>query len=144
MKRILEAKGLEIYKRLLRILAAYMKCAPAQGIERLFNQVVDQNSKCLPSDKHALAILDEILDEENPADTVQKLMNMRFCSLPPCCRPLTKAGRRHEVAFWNRGDYTSDRVEKLIDWDGTGKAGKWSDIRGESVQLVDMTKKEEK
>jgi len=104
MKRILEAKDLEIYKRLLRILGAYAKEAPAQGIEHLFNVVVEKGKSIMPKDKHALAILDELLDEEKPADTVQKLMNMRFCSLPACCKPLMKAGRRYHVAFWNRGE----------------------------------------
>lgn len=144
MKRILEAKDLEIYKRLLRILGAYAKEAPAQGIERLFNAAVEKGKSVMPKDKQALAILDELLDEEKPADTVQKLMNMRFCSLPVCCKPLVKAGRRCQVAYWNRGDHTSDRVKDLIDWDATGKSGKWSEVDGTSVKLVDMTKKEEK
>jgi len=143
-KKILEAKDLEIFKRLLRILGGYAKEAPAQGIDRLFNQVVEHGKKVMPKDKQALAILDELLDEERPADTVQKLMNMRFSTLPVCCRPIVKKGRRHEVAFWNRGEYTSDRVKDLIDFDGAGKAGKWSAVDGTAVQLVDMSKKEDK
>lgn len=140
--RILEAKDLEIYKRLLRILGAYAKEAPAQGIERLLNSVVEQGKKALPKDKHALNILDEVLDEENPADTVQKLMNMRFANLPICCKPVAKLGRRCQCAYWNRGDYTSDRVKDLIDWSGTGKSGKWSEVDGSPVKLVDMSKEE--
>lgn len=140
MKKILEAKDLNVYKKLLRILGTYAKDAPAQGIDSLFNTVAGLGKKILPKDKIALAILDELLDEDNPADTVQKLMNMRFCNLPVGYRPLVKAGRRYRIAYWNRGDHTSDRVKDLIDWDDTGKAGRWSGIDGVPVKLIDMSK----
>jgi len=144
MNKILEAKDLELFKRLLRILGEYSKSVPATGMDRLFDAVIEYGKKVMPKDKTAIAILDKILKEDAVADTVQKLMNMRFSSLPVDCRPLIKKGRRHEVASWTRGELTSDRVKDLIDWSGKGGTGKWTTVEGETAQLVDMTSKEEK
>lgn len=144
MSKLLESKGLELYKRLVRILGAYSKSVPATGIDRVFDQVVSQGIRVLPKDKFALAILDCVLCEKNVPNTVQTLLNMRFSDLPVEVRPMSRKGRRHEVAFWSRGDKKFDQVKELLDLEGVGKAGKWTDPNGESVQLIDLTKEEKK
>ena len=138
--RILEAKGLDIFKRLLRILAEYSKKIPATGVGRLLDTAVVSGKKIMPKDNVALEILDIVLDEEKIPESVQQLLNMRFSSCPVECRPMIKNGKRHEVAWWNRGTTTSDRVKDLIDWDNVGSAGSWSNIDGEKVILIDVSK----
>lgn len=142
MNKLLESKDLELYKRLIRILGAYSKSVPATGIDRIFDQVVEQGKRVLPKDKLALAILDKILCEKDVPNTIQALLNVHFSDLPIEVRPLSKKGRRHEVAFWSRGDQKFDRVKDLLDFEGTGKTGKWTDANGEAVQLIDLTKEE--
>jgi len=145
MNKLLESKNLELYKRLVRILGNYSKSVPATGIDRVFDQVVAQGIRVLPKDKFALAILDHILCEKDVPNTIQTLLNMRFSDLPIEVRPLSKKGRRHEVAFWSRKDKKFDMVKELLDFEGVGKSGKWTDPNGESVQLIDLsaeTKKE--
>jgi hypothetical protein len=139
--KILEAKDLELYKRLLRILAEYIKAAPCTGVDRLFEQALEQGKKVLPKNKKALEILDLVLQEKSVADSVQKLLNMRFSNLSPSLQPLVKVGRKHEVASWVRGSMISDRVKDLLDWEGKG-AGGWGDVDGKSVTLIEISKEE--
>jgi len=140
-----EAKNLNLFKRLLRILGEYCKNVPATGTDRLFNAAVEQGIKIMPKDKTALAILDKVLDEKSVPESVQELLNMRFANCPIECRPLVKKGRTHEVASWARGTLISDKVKDLINWDGGSGAGKWSDLEGKKVDLIDMSvDKEEK
>lgn len=136
--KILEAKDLELYKRLLRILAEYIKAAPCTGVDRLFDSALEQGKKVMPKDKKALAILDLILQEKSVGDSVQKLLNMRFSTLSPSEQPLMKVGRKHEVAAWSRGNMVSDRVKDLLDWEGKG-AGKWADVDGKPITLIDIS-----
>lgn len=143
MKNILEAKDLDIYKRLLRVLGEYQKVSPGTGADRKFDQVISIGKKILPKDKQALAILDNILREDNPADTFQKLMNLRFSCLAAGCRPVVKKGRKHEVASWTRGGTVSDMVRDLLDWNEKG-SGFWSDVEGNKVELVDWKKDDKK
>lgn len=144
MRKLLESKGLDLYKRLVRILGNYSKSVPATGIDRVFDQVVAQGIRVLPKDKFALAILDRVLDEKDVPNTVQTLLNMRFSDLPVEVRPMSKTGRRHEVAFWSRGDKKFDMVKELLDIEGVGKSGKWTDPNGESVQLIDLSAEQKK
>jgi hypothetical protein len=137
-----EAKNLNLFKRLLRILGEYCKSVPATGTDRLFDIAVEKGLKILPKDKTALAILDEVLKEDSVPESVQELLNMRFANLPIKCRPLVKKGQKHEVASWARDTLISDKVKDLINWDGTGAAGKWSDLEGKKVELIDMSKEE--
>lgn len=143
-KKIFEAQDVELYKRLLRILGEYEKSAPATGVHRLFSLAVENGKKILPKDALALRILDDVLCEDSVGRTVQKLLNLRFSNLSIGHRPVAKNGKKHEVAFWTRGDFTSDRVQHLIDWEADGKSGAWTDMNKEKVQLVDMSKKEDK
>lgn len=137
--KILESKDLELYKRLLRILGAYCKSVPATGVDRMFDQAVEQGKRVLPKDKVAQAILDKVLVEKDVPNTIQTLLNAHFSDLPVNVRPMTKKGRRHEVAFWSRGDQKFDRVKDLLDLEGSGKGGKWTDVNGDSVQLIDLS-----
>jgi hypothetical protein len=141
---LLESKDLNLYKRLLRILGMYCKSVPCTGVDKLFDQAVEQGKQVLPKDKAALAILDYILCEKDVSNTVQTLLNLHFSCLPVEIRPISKKGRRHEVAFWSQGDQKSDRVKDLLDLEGSGKAGKWVDINGAVVQLIDMSSDEKK
>lgn len=142
MSKLLESKNLDLYRRLLRILGTYCKSVPATGVDRLFDQVVETGIRVLPKDKVALAILDYILQEKDVPNSVQTLLNIHFSCLPVKVRPLVKKGRRHEVAFWSKGDQKFDCVKDLLDPEGSGRAGKWTDMNGEPVQLIDMYKEE--
>ena len=142
--RILESKNLEIYKRLIRVLGEYSKNVPATGVDHLFDQVVEQGIRVLPKEKFALAILDYILCEKDIPNTVQTLLNIRFSDLPVKMRPMLKRGRRHGVAFWSRGGRRFDCVRELLNLEGAEGSGKWTDLNGEAVQLIDLTKEEKK
>lgn len=144
MKRITEAKDVEVYKKLLRTLGDYTIKNPVTGINKLFDIAIEQGKKVLPKDKHALAILDYVLSNSVPA-AVQKLLNMRFGDLPKAeFRPLIKVGKKHEVAFWGRNNQVYDKVKDLVDFEASGKSGQWSDINGEKVTLLDLSKEEKK
>jgi len=144
MKRIIETKDVEVYKKLLRILGEYNLKAPATGVDRLFDTAVEQGKKILPKDKNALVILDYILSNSVPT-AVQKLLNSRFSDLPKIeFRPVIKVGKKHETAWWSRNTSISDKVKDLIDWEGGGKAGRWTNIDGETATLLDLHKEEKK
>jgi hypothetical protein len=142
--KLYEAKNLDVYKKLLRMLGEYSKTVPSSTIGRLFDLAVEKGIKILPSNKLALTIVDKCLDEENIADSLQKLSNIRFSNLPIECQPLVKGGERHEVACWTRGDLTSDKVQDLVDWEAAGPAAGWTNCKGEKVSLLDLSKSEEK
>lgn len=137
-RELLEAKDLILYKKLLRILGEYCKSVPCTGVDRLFDQVIEQGKRVLPKDKMALKILDCVLCEKDVPNTVQTLLNAHFSDLPVKIRPMSKKGLRHEVAFWSRGDQKFDRVKELLDFTGSERSGKWTDANGEAVQLLDL------
>ena len=143
LKKIREAKDVNLYQQLLRILGDYSIRVPATGVDELFGVASDQGKKILPKDKKALEILDYILSSGSTARVIHKLLNLRFSDLPVECKPLMKDGRKHRVAHWSRGTEISDRVKDLVDWKNVGKTGRWTDIDGEAVGLIPM-KKEEK
>jgi len=140
-KQIIEAKDVNIYKRLLRVLGEYKDSNAGTGVDDLFNKLVDKGMKILPKNKNALAILDHVLSDASVPGIIQKLLNCRFASLPISVKPLYKSGRKTMVASWTRGMYTTDRVKELIDFEGKG-SGSWTDIDGEKVTLLDLTKDE--
>jgi hypothetical protein len=142
MHKLYEAKNLDVYKKLLRMLGEYSKEVASSTIGRLFDLAVEKGIKILPSNKLALMIVDKCLDEENIADSLQKLSNLRFSNLSVECRPLVKGGERHGVALWKRGDLISDKVQDLINWEAEGPAGSWSDKEGKKVTLLDLSKEE--
>jgi hypothetical protein len=140
-----EAKNLEVYKKLLRILGEYVKGVTSSNLGKLFDLALENGVKILPKDKLALSIVDKCLDEDCPVESLQKLSNIRFSNLPIECRPLIKGGEeRFSVASWKLGDKVSDRVQNLIDWQAEGGTGKWVDQKGDSVTLLDLSKEEVK
>lgn len=139
-RKIRESQDVMIYKELMRVLGSYTSSFPATGIDGLFDMVIEQGKKILPKDKQALAIIDYVLSDGSDAGIVQKLLNVRFSSLPASCRPITKKGNKHEVAFWERDGKVSDQVKHLIDFEATGKNGRWVDVNGDSVTLIDIGK----
>lgn len=143
LKKIREARDVSLYQRLLKTLGEYSAAVPATGVDVLFDVIAEHGKKVLPKDKKAIEILDHILSSGTTARVVHKLLNLRFSDLPVECRPIMKDGRKHRVAHWSRDKKISDRVKDLIDFDVSGKAGRWTDIDGESVNLLPL-KKEEK
>ena len=77
-RKIFEAKNLNVFKKLLRILAEYIKNVPDTGTGRLFDLAVKNGMKILPKDKTALAILDHVLDEDAISESMQKF-DLSFC-----------------------------------------------------------------
>ena len=71
---------------------------------------------------------------------IDKLLNIRLSQLPIELRPLVKNGRKKEVAHWTRGALVSDKVKDLIDFEGTGGTAFWSDVDGNKVSLLDLSK----
>ena len=138
-KKLYEAADIETYKKLLRILGDYSLKAPASGIDKLLDTAIEQGKKILPSDKNALNIIDFVLNDSVPS-AIQKLLNLRFSDLPAHVRPITKAGKRHEVCWFTKDTLISDKVKSLIDFEATGKKGQWTDLDGKKVSLIDITK----
>jgi len=144
LKRILESRDTNLYKKLVAILGEYTTNIPCTGIDDLFDSAVKNGAKILPKDKRALDILDYILSCNSAARVIHKLLNLRFSDLPAELKPISKKGRKHQVVHWTRGANVSDRVKDLIDWEGSSAVGKWTNVDGEGVALIDIAKEEEK
>jgi len=142
LKKIQEAKDVSLYQKLLKVLGEYSSSVPCTGVDNLFDTVASQGKKVLPKDKKALEILDWVLSGGSTARVVHKLLNLRFSDLPIECRPITKNGRKHLIAHFGRDGKISDRVKDIVDWENTGKAGRWVDIDGEAVSLLPIQKEE--
>ena len=142
MKKIYESKDVGVYKQLLKVLGDYIEKNPVTGVNKLFDLVIEQGKKILPKDKIALAVLSYVLSDTAPI-AVQKLLNTRLGDLPKIeFRPVIKVGKKHEVAFWCQDGQVHDKVKDLINFDGSSKAGYWSDIEGNKVTLLDLSKEE--
>lgn len=139
MEKLFEAKNLDVYKKLIRILSEYCKTMPLSGMNRMFDQVVEQGIKILPKDKLALEILDCVLQEDNIASSLQDLLNMRFSCVPVACVPQIKGGKDQKIASWKRGELISDKIKDLINWNSESGTGSWSDCEGNKVTLIDMS-----
>jgi len=136
---IFEAKDMQVYKLLLKVLGEYSDKFPGTGVGRMFDQCLEHGKKILPKEQLAVSILHHILKSNSVPAAVHKLLNLRFSGLPIELRPIVKNGRRKEVAHWTRAALVSDKIKDLIDWTGTGKKGHWSDVDGEKASLVDMS-----
>jgi len=143
LNKIRESAGVDLYQKLLKTLGGYSVDIPATGVDSLFNAVAEYGKKVMPKNKKALEILKWLLTDAAPAQVVHKLLNLRFSDLPVSHRPISKAGRKHQVAHWTRDGKISDRIKDLISWDGSGKAGNWTDVDGEKVTLIPIEKKED-
>jgi hypothetical protein len=138
-RSLLEAKDVNIYKKLLNVLGEWTDKFPASGVDNLLEILIEKGKKLLPKDKRALDILDYIFtsNSESVSAAVQQLLNTRFLDLPVDLKPVTKSGRRYEVAFWHRDGQVLDKVKDLIDFTGKGGAGFWCDVNGGRIQLLD-------
>jgi hypothetical protein len=142
IKEIRRSLDVNLYQRLLKVLGEYSANTPCTGVDALFSAVVEQGKKVLPKDKKALEILDWILSSGTTARIIHKLLNLRFSDLPVECKPITKNGRKHLVAHFGRDGKISDRIKDIVDWENTGKTGRWVDIDGEAVSLLSIQKEE--
>ena len=134
---LMEAKDLNLYKKLLRVLAGYADKFPATGVSKMFRLALENGIKVMPTNKQALEILGGILNsEESVPAQVQRLLNQRFADVDSSIRPVYKDGNSKNVAFWQVDGAVSDKVLSLVSLDG--KAGNWSDASGEKVSLIDM------
>jgi len=141
--RLDEAKDLSLYKALVQILSDYADRFPATGIDGYLEKLMRAGIKSMPSDKRAQLILGMLVNDRSTfPSTVTKLLNLRFADLDIDVRPIVKNGRKHEVANWTTSDGTvTDKVKDLINLDG--KTGKWTDINGEKVTLLDFAEKKD-
>jgi len=143
-RAISEAKDVNAYKHLLRVLGDYCKKFVATGVDELLTQAIDKGKSVIPSDKLALSIISDLLKNESVGAAVQALLNMRFSDLPIELRPVYKDGIKCRCAMWTADDVVGDKVRNLLRFDKDAKKGKWTDIDGKPVELVDMMKEEEK
>ena len=143
MKSILEAKDVTVYKRLIQVLGDYSKSFPFTGVDKLFQQAINQGKKIMPTDKFAIQMICNVLEGETSSGIVQRLLNTRFADLPAEVRPMSKKGRTKEVAFWMLRDRMGDKLLDLINFDGEGK-GHWVTADGEKASLIDMNIKKSK
>jgi len=132
-----EAKDLSVYKKLINVLGDYTDRYPGTGVERLFRNAIDLGMKVMPSDKNAIAVLDSVLSNGSGPQRVQNLLNMRFADLPLVIKPTYKLGNRKEVAFWLSNEQIYDRVISLLNQSKSGGKGKWCDIDGKGVDIID-------
>ena len=136
-KKITEARDVNIYKSLLCILGDYVKSFPCTGVDGLFDTLLEQGKKVLPKDNRALDILEYIVVTTGTGpDVVQKLLNIRFADLPTQLKPVFKNSKKHEIASWENNGKISDRTKDLINWSGKSGQGRWVDIDGSKVTLI--------
>lgn len=143
-KLIVEAKSVDLYKKLLNIFGAYYDLYPATSVDGLFELMIKKGIKTLPSDKRALDILSFLICPKGSttASIVHSILNTRFGDLPAELKPVTKSGRRDEVAFWNKDDKVLDKVKDLLNFGDEKSKGFWSCAKGEKVTLLDTTENE--
>ena len=133
-EKIFEAKDLQIYKRLIRVLGEYSDRFPATGVSKLFRKAIQVGLKIVPKNELAQRVLDYVLRRDSVSAAVQTFLNTRFSDLPLEVRPVYKNGRSKEVAFWEVDGKISDKVMSLVNFEG--KQGRWVDIEGNSVEIV--------
>ena len=112
-----EAKGLNVYKKLLKVMGEYTDKFPATGVSKMLKQAIETGMKILPKDKRALDILNTVLytDDSVPA-AITRLLNLRFADIEiGDGRPIYKNGKVKEVAFWSRGGKVYDKILSFFD-----------------------------
>ncbi len=137
-KLLLEAKNLDIYKKLLAILGDWCNNVPGTGISKWLDTIIEKGVSAIPGDKRAQAILAYILEEQSPASAVQFLTNWNFSDLPYDLKPVYKVGNKHVTAFWKTGKMASHKVKDLLAVDTKG--GSWVDENNKKVTLIDMAR----
>jgi len=137
--RLNEAKDLEIYTRILNAFVQFIDWNPMTGMYKIYKQFLDAGLKCIPKDKKALDILDNVLSGSVPK-SIQDLINTNFSELPLFVRPIYKKGNSKLAAFWKRDDKIYTKVFDLISLDGSTSKGAWVDEKGEPIDLLDLNK----
>ena len=139
MKKLLEAaQDLNIYKVILDRFAEFVDSQPGTGMDKVYRQLLDCGLKCVPKDKRALEILTNLaLGMSTPA-VIQNLLNTSFSDLPITLRPVYNAAPRKPVAFWSKGGKLYSKVFDLIDIEGEGSKGLWTDEQGNKVELINL------
>ena len=137
MHKVLEAKGLPTYKRLLQVLGSFCSDFPMTGVDKILDAALE-GRKILPADKRALMCLDHVLNNPSVPAAVQDLQNKRFSDLPVELKPIYKDGRKIRVAFWVRSEFISDKIRDLLAFDGESGSGHWCDQDGKKVTLVNL------
>lgn len=90
--------------------------------------------KCVPKDVKALAILDQVMNNEPPV-AINKLVNGSFSEFLEDVRPIYRTEQGLvSTAAWCVGDKPSNRVVSLIST--TGEAGYWCDSNGTKVSVI--------
>ena len=136
MHKLIESKEMSTYQKLLNVLGDYCGRFPATGMDNLLTAALDNGKKICPNEKLASSIVSMILHNDSEPAAISDLQNKRFVDLPVEVRPIYRDGNKHRVAFWNRGENISDKVRHLIDFEGSGKNGKWCDAMGKGVKLI--------
>lgn len=141
-RKVLESTRVGVYKKLLNIFGSFCDAYPASSVDRIFDIMVEKGVKILPTEQRAEAIIEYIISEcESGPMKVQRILNMRLRDLPAELKPITKAGKRHEIAFWCKGDQIYDKVKDLLNLEDDG-AGYWGDAECKKVTLLDTKEKE--
>lgn len=138
MRVLTESTKLSVYKKLLRMFSEYSSRYPATGITKYFTVLRDKGIKVLPKCEIALNILDSLIDDNNYPASVQKLLNTRFADVDEDVKPIINGGRRKVVAFWTRNGKLYDKVISLLNIEGKGQSGNWSDVEGNKVEILNL------
>lgn len=140
-KSILEAKDVQLYKRILHVFSDYCDKFPATGVGKLLRNLMEEGLKVLPKDPKAIEILTSILNAgmSNPA-IVTKILNTRFVDLEVGeGRPVYQEGNSKKVAFWSDGMKLYDKVIGMISIEGAGSSkGSWTDAKGKKIKLLEL------
>jgi hypothetical protein len=135
--RINESRDLDIYKKLVMILSDFVDKYPGTGMGKVYRQVLNAGLKVMPKDEKALDILGYVIKDGGPK-AVQDLMNRTFCELPITIRPVYKDGNAKRTAFWSKDSKIYDKVRDLLDLNGSGVKGEWSDEKSNKVTLLSL------
>jgi len=134
-----EAKNLDIYTKILNAFVQFIDWNPMTGMYKIYKQFLDAGLKCIPKDKRALEILDNVLSGSAPK-SIQDLINTNFSELPLFVRPIYKKGNSKLTAFWKKDDKIYNKVFDLVKLNGGASVGKWVDEQGEPVDLLDLSR----
>ena len=99
--------------------------------------IVDDVSRTGATLEKAKEIIELVLNNGTSGEAIQYLLNRRMSDLPSVNRPHYEDGDNKCIAFWVKKDgLVSDRIKDLLNLDGE-PSGKWCDLKGKSVKLLD-------
>lgn len=130
-----ESKELSTFKILLNVLEDYAMAFPLSSFSQYLEKALEHGKKIIPTDKQAKEILSFVLTMGAAPEVLQFLTGRRFSSLPTVLKPTYKEGNRVQVAYWTKGEITSDMIKSLLNTDGKS-GGFWSDASGKKISLL--------